>query len=763
MRNVIKIIAFAAMMSAPAFDGYGQKLMGLVYEKNAEGVDQPVPGANVYWLGTTVATVTGNNGVFMIDKVADHDSLVISFIGYTSDTVKVAEGQPVRVQLKPEYLKEVTVEGWKASTGFDHSRVVNTSIMGEKELFKAACCNLSESFETNPSVDVAFTDALTGTRQIQMLGLAGPNTLISVENMPGVRGLAASQGIQFIPGTWINSIEVTKGVGPVVNGYESIAGQINVELKKPEESEKLYLNGYLNQSARSELNLNYTAMAGKKWATTLLLHGSARPLEMDGNNDGFLDFPTGSQINAINRWVFNSGKGVLGQFGVKVLRDSKQGGEKGFDPETDQFTTNRYGLEINTDRVEVWGKLGYQFQGKPYQSIGLQLSGVRHEHDSYYGFTTHDGNEQSFYSNLIFQSILGTTMHKYKAGISFLYDRYDERLATGLNPIQVMDGDVEANFNELSFQREERVPGAFLEYTFDYLDKVSVVAGARVDYHNLFGTIFTPRIHTRFNVTPVTSLRLAAGKGTRIANVIAENTGVLASSRQIVFSNRNATYGYGFKPDEAWNYGVNLSHDFTLNYRSGSITADYFYTDFKNQTIVDYDKSAREVNFLALDGKSYSHSAQFQVDYEVARRFDVRAAYRWLNVKTDYIDGLLSKPLVPQHRWFLNLAYETKNHWTFDYTVQWIGRQRIPDTSENPIAQQLDAYSPAYLLMNAQVTKDLAKRWSFYLGVENITNYQLDDPIIDATYPFGPYFDSSLVWGPIFGRMTYVGFRYRVK
>ncbi|HET9053937.1 MAG TPA: TonB-dependent receptor, partial [Cyclobacteriaceae bacterium] len=637
----------------------------------------------------------------------------------------------------------------------------NTSVMTEKELFKAACCNLSESFETNPSVDVAFTDAITGTRQIQMLGLAGSNTLVVVENMPGVRGLASSQGIQFIPGTWINSIEVTKGVGSVVNGYESIAGQINVELKKPETSEKLYLNGYINQSARSELNLNYTVHTGSKWATTFLVHGSTRPFEMDENDDSFLDFPTGSQINFINRWVYNSGKGMLGQFGVKVLTDGKQGGQTDFDPDEDKFTVNRYGFEINTKRYEAWGKLGYQFKNKPYQSAGLQMSVVHHDHESYYGFNEHNGKEQTFYSNLIYQSIIGNTQHKFKTGLSFLYDHYDENLhiENGLeyDGVAMPDG--------MAFIRKEIVPGAFFEYLYDDLEKLSLIAGVRVDQHNLFGTLFTPRLHLKYNLTPVTSVRASVGKGTRIANVITENSGVLASARSMVFSDLQSSKAFGFRPDVAWNYGLSLSQDFTLDYRSGSVQVDYYYTDFKNQVVTDLDNTAREVRFMGLNGTSDSHSLQFQVDYELVRRFDLRLAYRWLDVRTSYTGGVLQKPLISRHRAFANLAYETKSGWMFDYTVQWLGKQRLPATAENSAANQRGEYADDYVLMNAQITKDIGAKWSVYLGVENITDFKLKNPIVDAANPLlpGSQFDTSMVWGPIFGRMAYAGFRFRIK
>lgn len=738
-----------------------QKLLGLVVELNDKGVEEPIPGANVVWLGTSTVAVTGENGVFMIDRVAGATKLLVTFVGYRSDTVEVVDQSSIKVTLvSNQVLEEVTIEGWRSATRVDHSRAINTAIMTEKELFKAACCNLSESFETNPSVDVAFTDAITGTRQIQMLGLAGPNTMISIENMPGVRGLASSQGIQFIPGSWINSIQVTKGVGSVVNGYESIAGQINVEMKKPQESEKLYLNGYISQSARSELNLNYTVHTGDKWATTFLLHGSTRPLEMDENGDGFLDFPTGSQLNFINRWVYNNGKGLLGQVGIKILTDTKQGGQNDFNPEADKFTTNRYGFELNTNRYEVWGKLGYQFANKPYQSIGLQLSGTSHDHTSYYGFNTHDASEQSFYSNLIYQSIIGNTSHTFKTGVSFLYDSFDERvkIQNGL----VM-GDVPSTSAAVDLGRTELVPGAFFEYAYDDLDKFSMIAGVRVDQHNLFGTLFTPRLHLKYNVTLTTSVRASAGKGTRVANVIAENTGVLASSRTFVFSNLQSNKAYGFKPDVAWNYGMNIAQDFTLDYRSGSIVLDYFYTDFRNQTVVDLDNTAREVRFFGLTGKSYSHSMQLQIDYELFRRFDLRIAYRLLDVKTDYTQGLLMRPLISQQRAFVNLAYATKDKWTFDYTIQWLGKQRLPNTLDNLPEYQRAAYSDAYVLMNAQVSKDFGEKWSVYVGVENITDFKLDDPVVAANDPFNSNFDASMVWGPVFGRMAYAGFRFRIK
>ncbi len=757
MRNFKLFLLVAVCLCVT--EARSQKLFGAVFQKNAKGVDEPLPGANVNWLGTSIGTTTKDNGVFLIDRTEQSKKLLISFVGYKSDTVFIADSDNnMKFELKPDAtLNEVTVEGWRSTSRFDQASGINLIVMGEKELFKAACCNLSESFETNPAVDVAFTDAITGTRQIQMLGLAGSNTMISLENMPGVRGLASNQGIQFIPGTWIQSIQLTKGVGSVINGYESIAGQLNVELKKPQESDKLYVNGYVNASGRTETNLILTEQTSKKWGTTFLIHASARPLEMDLNKDGFLDFPKGSQINFVNRWVYNSGNGWLAQFSLKYLNDTKQGGQTNFNPEKDKFTTNRYGFEINTERFEGVGKLGYQFTGKPYKSFGLQYSALSHQHTSYFGFNGYDAHENSVYGNLIYQSIIGSTSNKFKTGISFLYDQYNEQLVNKYDP-RIFLLDKIQNFN-----RSEIVPGAFFEYSYDDLKKFSLIAGARVDNHNLFGVFFTPRIHLKYNPTETTTLRASAGSGTRVANIIAENSGFLASSRSLVLANKQTDKGYGFNPEKAWNYGFNIAQEFTLDYRSGVISVDYFYTDFKNQVVVDFDKSPQQMVFSGLTGKSFSHSIQAQIDYQLMRRFDLRIAYRFVDVETDYSAGRLLKPLVPRDRAFINLAYSTKNNWKFDYTIQRIGQQRLPSTSTNPGEFQKAATTDPYILMNAQVSKDWGTKWSGYIGMENITGFVVNNPIISAENPFNSYFDTTLIWGPVFGGMLYAGFRYRVK
>ena len=730
------LVILAILFSFPSFAQ--NTVTGVVIEESTDGRFHPIPFANVYWKGTQIGTSTDTAGHFELPKNKTTRTLIISYVGYTSDTIKVEHLDKLTIVLKQsKELGGVDVVYRQRGTEISYMNPLKVETMGEKELYKAACCNLSESFETNPSIDVAFTDAVTGTKQIQMLGLDGKYAQITREQMPGVRGLSSVQGMTYIPGSWIESIQLNKGTGSVINGFESVTGQINVELMKPEEADKWFLNGYVNQGGRTELNLNTAHKISEKVQTGFLLHGNMRPIEIDGNKDGFLDFPTGYQLNGINRWKFNNFKGWEGQVGTNVLTEDRSGGQV-----TVENAINPYSVNWKTNRYELWGKTGYVFPEARYRSVGFQASAILHDQKSNYGLTSYNANQQSGYFNSIYQSIIGTSTHKYRTGLSLLYDKYDETL------------------NASNYAREEIVPGAFFEYTFSYFEKFAVVAGIRGDYHNYYGLFFTPRIHTRYEVREGTVLRASAGRGQRTSNVIAENASLLASSRSWFIQGDSAIQGFGLKPEVAWNFGLNLTQDFRLDYKPGTIAIDAYHSLFENQTVVDIE-NPREVRIYNLTGSSYATSLQGQIDYELRRRLELRMAYRWYEVRTEYGGVLKDKPFVAKHRAFINLGYETKTDWKFDYTVQWHSSKRIPSTALNPVADQRDTRSPEFFLMNAQITKGWKERFDIYVGMENILNFKQANPIISADDPFGPYFDSAMVWGPIFGRMTYVGFRLK--
>ena len=652
--------------------------------------------------------------------------------------------------LNEEKLNEVKVV--KKRKGIQKSFTVtgNTTIVTSKELLKAACCNLAESFETNPSIDVNFSDALTGTKQIKMLGLTSPYLMITEENVPSVRGASQAYGLSFTPGTWVESIQITKGAGSVVNGYESISGQINTELIKPINDIPFFLNAYGSTDSRFELNTHFNTKISDKWSSSLFLHGNTRVAKTDMNDDGFLDNPLAKQINILNRYqYYNAQKGWVSFINFRYMNDKKQTGELDFDSKKDKGTTNYWGSEINTERLDVATKVGYVFPDMPYQSIGFQNAFDSHNQHSYFGLNQYNIKQSSYYSNLIFNSIINNTMNKFATGLNFTYDKYQEFV----------------NVNDYS--RIDNSVGAFFEYTYDYGDDFSVILGGRIDNHNRLGTFVTPRLHMRYNPWDKGVLRFSAGRGKRSANIFAENQPLFASSRTFEILNSNGKI-YGLNPEIAWNYGLSFSQKFSFLGKSADVGFDLYRTDFQNQAIVDVMQSPQEVLFYNLDGKSYANSLQVEFNYEILNHLNLRSAYKFYDIQTDYLSGRYQKALQAKHRFFGNIEYETPvgekgQQWKFDYTLNWIGQQQLPTTASNQEQDRLPEFSKSYSLMNAQITKIFSPTFEVYVGGENIGNYTQEKAILGSENPFGPNFDASIVYAPVFGQMYYAGLRFKIK
>ncbi|WP_051892258.1 MULTISPECIES: TonB-dependent receptor [Arenibacter] len=717
---------------------------GMVMEDNPENRRLGLAGANVYWLNSQTGTITKTDGSFAIPFKKENNQLVISYVGFESDTLFIDSPKTVNHWLKPSNaLNEVVVKKKRDAVQKSYFSPQNVVTINSAELLKAACCNLSESFETNPAIDVNFSDALTGTKQIQMLGLTSPYLLITQENIPMVRGASQAYGLTFTPGTWVESIQITKGAGSVVNGYESISGQINTELVKPLTDKAVFVNGYANLNGRLELNTHLNKQLTDNWSTGLYLHGNRRDAKEDGNGDGFLDAPLGNQINVLNRWQYqNPSTGWVSFINLRFLNDEKQVGQTNFVPGTDKFTTNSWGGEINTRRFDTSLKLGYVFPELPFQSLGFQTAYNIHKQDSYFGFNEYNIDHESVYSNLLFNSIIGDTKSKFKTGLTFAYDGYGEMVKTQ------------------DYSRVDKSIGAFFEYSYDNLKELSLTAGIRVDNHNNLGTFVTPRLHLRYMPWDRGSFRGSFGRGKRAANIFAENQQLFASARQIRVLGDDSSI-YGLDPEDAWNYGASYIQGFNLFGRTGNITLDYYVTNFKNQVVVDWENPL-EVSFYNLEGKSLAKSFQFEINYEALKNLELRTAYKFYDVETDYISGALQKPLQAQHRFFANLGYitvpkENGSQWRMDYTVHALGRQRLPY-----IANSSMEYSPSYSLMNAQITKVFNNKFEIYLGGENLTNFMQDNPVVGADDPFGTNFDTSIIYAPIMGRMFYTGFRYKL-
>ena len=748
-RHVVSVILFLAACVHPLLS---QTLSGKVFEITEKGDTSALPGATLLWVHTTMGTATDTGGNYLIRKTPLSNKLVIAYVGFQNDTTEIDTSQLHAdfILSHTQTLNEVVVQYHKTSSEFSYINPMKVETLGQRELAKAACCNLSESFETNPSVDVNYADAITGTKQIQMLGLGGQYALVTKENMPYLRGLANMYGLSFIPGTWIQSIQLGKGAGSVINGYESFTGQINTELQKPESSEKLYFNTYVNANGRNEYNLNLAKKLTDVWSVGLLSHYSLNPLKQDMNGDGFMDIPTGRQYNFMPRADYQTRKGFMGELGGSYVNDERLGGQMNFNPNIERNAQPYYGIGIHSEKWEAFAKNGYVFKNKPETSMGLQLSFLHHTQNNFYGLTNYNGLQQTLYANYIFQGILGTTTdHKYKTGASYMLDNVAE------------------NYRQYNFSRIESVPGVFGEYTYSHLSNFNVVAGLRADYHNYYGLFFTPRLHTRYSFNQGNSvIRVSGGRALKTANIFTDNASFMASSREFIIMPSNTAMPYGLNPEIAWNYGINFLHKFKLNYRDAQFVVDVYRTDFVNQVVADVDYNPQQVLIYNLKGKSFSNAIQTEFNWEVRKRLDVRLAYRYIDAKTQYISGLLPKYLLGKHRAFITISYETKSqHWQFDYTTYWNSPKRLPNTSANPAAYQRSNYSPSYFITNGQITYKTGalKKFEVYIGVENALNVKQPNPIVSANNPYGTYFDASMVWGPIYGRMFYGGLRLKIK
>ncbi len=720
-----------------ALSAQAKDVKGHVFDDN----DQPIIGANVYWEGTQQGTTTDVDGAFKLKTREGANKLVVSYIGYETFILSVTNvDEPLKIKLKGEVtLEEVVISERKMGTIASRTSVLQTQKITYDELCRAACCNLAESFETNPSVDVSYADAATGARQIKLLGLAGTYVQMLTENYPNFRGAASLYGLDYVPGAWMESIQVSKGTSSVKNGYEALAGQINVEFKKPPTADIFSVNLFGSDAGRYEGNADASWHINDKVSTGLLVHYSNDKKQHDGNDDGFLDTPLREQVNLMNRW-YHKLDNYVAQYGVRYLHESRTGGQA---TKHHDFA-DPYKVHLNTNRAELYTKQAYIIDKEKVESVALILSGSYHEQKSMYDRTPYNVYQNNVYASLLYEKEFSPA-HSLSTGLSMNYDGFDENLLqNGVRNV---------------FDRTEVVPGAYVQYTYNLNDKLIVLGGIRADYSSLYDFFVTPRVHIKYNPFDWFHVRASAGKGFRTANILAENNFLLSSSRKMNIADN-------LDLEEAWNTGVNLAFYIPLFGKELTLNGEWYYTDFQKQVVVDMDSDPHAVSFYNLDGKSYSNSFQVEATYPFFRGFTLTAAYRYTDAKTDYrnaagVTQRLKKPLVSDYKGLLTASYQTPlKKWQFDLTGQFNGGGRMPTPdATNPL---WEPNFNAYTVVNAQITKYF-RRWSVYLGAENLFDYKQSHPIIDAGNPRGENFDGSMVWGPVHGRKIYAGLRFNIS
>ena len=628
---------------------------------------------------------------------------------------------------KDEELKEVKVVARKAGTS-RLAGAVNGIAVNKDELFKAACCNLGESFTTNPSVDVAYNDATTGARQIILLGLSGTYVQMLTENLPNFRGAAIPYALGYVPGPWMKGIQVSKGSASVKNGYESITGQINVDYLQPEDEQQVEVNLFGDTKSRIEANADANVHLSDKWATEILLHHENILQNHDDNGDGFYDMPGREQYNVQNRWVYK-GKNYIFHGGLGALKEIRTSGQDTEHVHSDDI----YRIKLHTYRYEGYMKHAFILDHEHGTNIAFMSSASMHQLDARYGNKFYDLNEKNLYGSLMFETNF-STQHNLSLGLSFKHDYLGQNLGQ----------------NE-----KETTPGAYAQYTYTLGTKLTAMAGVRFDHSSLYGNFFTPRFHVKYSPIDAISIRLSAGKGYCTVFALAEYNYLLSSGRNLNISK-------DLKQEEAWNYGLSTAFYIPMFGKTLKLNAEYYYTSFENQAVVDYDANKELIAIYNLRGKSYSHTFQIDASYPLLRGLEITAAYRLNDVKCtyDYGKSLMEKPLTSKYKALFTASYKTPlGLWQFDATVQLNGGGRNPESYQ--LADGSPSWSPrfhSFEQVSAQVTRWF-RHWSIYVGGENLTGFKQKTPIYGASNPWGSDFEPTLVWGPVEGRMFYAGVR----
>lgn len=770
--NKILVLSVSALAVCGTLSA--QDLRGVVRDAD----NQPLVGASVYWEGTTIGASTDAEGAFLLHRVKGYDNLVASYLGFVNDTLRVENGaERIEFALKADgvELEDVVVEGNLSGNFVKRDGIVKNEMISFAGLCKMACCNLAESFENSASVTVGYSDAISGARQIKMLGLAGTYTQILDENRPIMRGLSAPYGLSYTPGMWLNSIQVSKGVASVTAGHEAITGQINLEHRKPTDDERLFVNLYLDDELRPEANIStaFPVSKNKKLSSVILLHGSMDTdvRKMDHNDDGFRDLPLADQLNIANKWLYAADNGTQIRWGWKFVQENRLGGMLDYKnamrdemrEKWDQPGT-LYGSKIRNRGANGYFKIGMPVGPSVYDpdekdemrsNLAFVADFDHFNENAYFGLNDYKGNENALAMNLMYNHYF-TYRSSLIVGAQAQLQYYRESLANNTPWIEA------AKSRFYDFDRSEQEVGAYAEYTYAIKDRFSIVAGVRGDYNAFYDKFFvTPRGHIRWNITPSTTLRGSAGLGYRSTNLITDNIGILATGREIVIPDFD-----GFnRLEKALTVGGSLTQTFGLvSADDATLSFDYFRTQFYNSVIADQEMYADKIMLYNSDKHSYTDTYQIDFSWTPVERFDIFATFRYTNseMTIDRPDGTtarVERPLVSQYKTLLNIQYATKfRRWVFDATAQLNGPARIPTQTGN-LAD--DKYSPRYPMFFAQVSRKIGK-FDIYVGCENIADYRQHDPILNADNPFSTGFNSMNVWGPLMGRKFYAGLRFNL-
>jgi outer membrane receptor for ferrienterochelin and colicins len=725
------------------FISNAQTITGKVIDNN----NAPLVGATVVWANAKGGVVSKSNGSFSINKAEGNTTLITSHAGYFTDTLLVSNEDSIVIVLQSKStLGEVRVTSERDGIVLSNRSNIKTEIITSLELKKAACCDLAGCFETQGSVQSQTTNIITNAKELRILGLSGVYNQVLIDGFPMIQGLSFTYGISGIPGTLVDNIFISKGANSVLQGFESISGQINVETKKPDAKEKLFANIYMNSFLEKHVNINTNVKVGK-WQSLLAFHSVQPANKIDRDKDTFLDLPLLTRYMVMNKWKYGNERawGWSSEIAARFLHENRTGGQMNFNAKNDKGSNTIYGNTVALNQIDFWKKTNYRFND--VHRLTLYTSGFSQNQDAFFGSLSYKAKQTNAFVNLQHEFNI-TENNTLKSGISFKHLQLNENIV-------FTDNFITRNYAG-NYNRKENIVGLFAENVLSlFKNKLTWIAGVRLDNHNEFGWQFTPRTLIKYDPTPKLTIRANIGTGWRTVNLFSENIGLLASSRNIIFAEK-------LQPEKALNTGINITQKFDIKNISGYVSTDFYHTNFSNQIFPDYDTDPTKAIIKNFTGTSISNGFQTDVFLKFYKRYEVKLGYNFLDVYrvTNGVKEVL--PFNAKHKFLTTLSYKPSNNkFHIDANIHWYGKQRLPNTKLNPALYVRPDFSEAYTTANLQFTY-IFKAVEVYSGAENIFNFRQYQPINSWQNPFSNYFDISSVWGPTRGREIYVGVRWKM-
>ncbi|MBR5056335.1 MAG: carboxypeptidase-like regulatory domain-containing protein, partial [Bacteroidales bacterium] len=735
----MKKISILILFILSALPSFGQNFNGQVFYRRPDGKTEPLPYAQVYFLEKSKLLDTDGEGRFTISNYGTKATLVATYVGYTRDTLVVTpEISTGEFFLSGENEVEQSVVTAR-QPGISKLKPVKTEVISAAGLCKMACCALAESFENSASVTVGYSDAVTGAKQIKLLGLSGTYTQMLDENRPVMRGLANPFGLSYVPGQWLESIQIAKGPSSVINGLEAITGQINMEHRKPTDETPLFVQLYGSSDSMYEANVVSALQFSPAWSTILLTHVGGTSKSMDHNGDGFRDEPENLQINVANRWLYyHQASGLQIRFGARFINENRVGGQMGSKKDNDyNIQNNLWGSNILNRGINGYMKIGVPVDPEQTSSIAAVLDFNHHEFDSYFFLKDFDGKQDSWFLNLLYQNNIND-YHAIEFGITAKRDGFkqvytDNRLA--------LSAAIPYKPTDMSYI--ENSVAVFGEYTYTLDEKVTLQTGLNLEHNWLHGWMLAPRANFKYAFTDEIIFRLLGGRGFRCSNIFTDNLGMFSTGRVIKIQDALDTM------EDAWTYGGNVTFylPFGFDEENTYLSFDYFHNDFLHQVIVDQEAEAGYVDIYNLDGRSFTNTYQVDFNVDPFERFNVVATFRYTDARvTLQGQGLVERPMTSRYKGVLNLQYSTPmSKWVFDFTAQINGPMKLPWFAAEAWGMET---SPIYPMLYAQITRKF-RGIDIYIGGENLTGFHQMDAILSAKNPFSPAFNASCVWGPL--------------